>query len=59
MQPEIQAHSGGIEEESSSFALEASLISELLRFFTVSSSVAAESITWLFMLIVLGCFSVH
>lgn len=42
MQVEIQARSRGIEEKSSSFAAEASLISELLRFFTASSSAAAE-----------------
>lgn len=42
MQVEIQARSRGIEEKSSSFALEASLISELLRLFTASLFAAAE-----------------
>lgn len=42
MRVEIQACSRGIEEKSSSFALEASLISELLRSFTASWSAAAE-----------------
>lgn len=60
MQVEIQARSCGIEEKSSSFALEASLISELLRFFTASSSAAAEiDAMWLIMLIMQGCFHVR
>lgn len=42
MQVEIQARSRGIEVKSSSFALEASLISELLRFFTAPSPAATE-----------------